>query len=373
MQPLFADLLCVTSGAESFAHGLDPFYCNPFDPEGRCLNYPRIWQWLGAFGVQSAHTMPLSLCLIALYLVTVVFTVPIISFPQALWVFVCLISPASLFAVERGNADMLIFVILALALACVRWWPVSLLLIYLAFVLKLFPFAAAGLFFRYHPRRALFCLITITCAALAYLFIIRNDLPLISAATPRGASQSYGMHVFWTQVSNFNASLGLCTKILAYLSICVVTSAAVIMPLLITSPVSSVGSELDAFRIGAGVFCGTFLLGNNWDYRLIFLLFVVPQIVSWLRYPHSAVRRLARAAFIALLLSLWHFLITRLARPLPFGVYVSSTLDELANWILFASLLFLFSLSLPAWVLEPLRRRLRPLLYRVTPPISPAT
>jgi hypothetical protein len=38
---------------------------------------------------------------------------------------------------------------------------------------------------------------------------------------------------------------------------------------------------LNMFRLSAGIYIGTFILGNNWDYRLMFLLFAIPQITSW--------------------------------------------------------------------------------------------
>jgi len=36
-----------------------------------------------------------------------------------------------------------------------------------------------------------------------------------------------------------------------------------------------------AFRFGAGIYCGTYLLGTNFVYRLMFLLLCVPQLQGW--------------------------------------------------------------------------------------------
>jgi hypothetical protein len=36
-----------------------------------------------------------------------------------------------------------------------------------------------------------------------------------------------------------------------------------------------------AFLFGAGIYCGTFLLGTNFVYRLMFLLLCVPQLQDW--------------------------------------------------------------------------------------------
>ena len=71
--------------------------------------------------------------------------------------------------------------------------------------------------------------------------------------------------------------------------------------------------NLAAFRMGASIYVGTFLLGNNWDYRLAFLVLVslnwwngcVPPkehsvIASWL-------------SLILVLFSCWHFWIMEIA------------------------------------------------------------
>jgi hypothetical protein len=36
-----------------------------------------------------------------------------------------------------------------------------------------------------------------------------------------------------------------------------------------------------AFLFGAGIYCGTYLLGTNFIYRLTFLLLCVPQLLDW--------------------------------------------------------------------------------------------
>ncbi|MCX7846599.1 MAG: hypothetical protein N2595_00985 [bacterium] len=350
MEPTFSDLYVVTSGAETFAHGLDPFFLNPYDSEGRRLNYPRIWQWLGYLGVRTSHTVPLGITLVALFVLGLFLAVPLPSHLHALLLGACLLSPAVLFAVERGNADLFIFFLLALAIAAARSWALACWFVFCAYILKLYPLAAAAIFLRYPKRQAIIASLLFFLSAAAYLVIISSDLPLISAATPRGASQSYGIHVFWTQVQNANASLGAIAKTCTLAAALLIPFTALTLPVFLPRPSIAESKMLDAFRVGAAVYCTTFLLGNNWDYRLIFLLFAVPQLGSWLHHPSPPFRLLARTALATLLLSLWHFLIARLSRTLPYGVYLSSTLDEAANWLLFASLLSLLTLSSPPWL-----------------------
>ena len=43
------------------------------------------------------------------------------------------------------------------------------------------------------------------------------------------------------------------------------------------------GSKGTSFLIGASIFITTCLIGYNFEYRLIFLLLTIPQILSWFR------------------------------------------------------------------------------------------
>ncbi len=43
-----------------------------------------------------------------------------------------------------------------------------------------------------------------------------------------------------------------------------------------------------AFLFGAGIYCGTYLLGTNFIYRLMFLLLCIPQLLDWqIRKPEG--------------------------------------------------------------------------------------
>jgi hypothetical protein len=112
--------------------------------------------------------------------------------------------------------------------------------------------------------------------------------------------------------------------------------------------------NLAAFRMGASVYVGTFLLGNNWDYRLAFLVLVVPQLMQWIGAGSKRLRTATYISMTALLLSCWHFLLYKI----PFYPFFGSAhefwiaFDEVANWVLFASLAFLLFASMPGWVKE---------------------
>ena len=63
-----------------------------------------------------------------------------------------------------------------------------------------------------------------------------------------------------------------------------------------------------AFLFGAGIYCGSFMLGTNFTYRLIFLLLCLPQLQDWRRGTFSerdSTVAIARALIVAVLVVLW--------------------------------------------------------------------
>jgi hypothetical protein len=107
---------------------------------------------------------------------------------------------------------------------------------------------------------------------------------------------------------------------------------------------------IDGFRLGAVIYLGTFIEGNSFNYRLVFLLFCIPQLMTWMN-SQARNRIWSRITFITLISSCWGML---LLRVLP--VDLAFWLDELTNWILFTGLLYLFFISLPDWLIKEIDR-----------------
>jgi len=68
---------------------------------------------------------------------------------------------------------------------------------------------------------------------------------------------------------------------------------------------------------GLLIFLGTFAVGNNFDYRLVFTLLTLPQLFDWATEEQGEPRgRLAAITIVALLALLW---IGALSEPLRLG------------------------------------------------------
>jgi hypothetical protein len=132
----------------------------------------------------------------------------------------------------------------------------------------------------------------------------------------------------------------------------IVLAAAFLFSMKETLPLPALSERnLAAFRMGASIYVGTFLLGNNWDYRLAFLIFVIPQIAQWLFDSSLKNRWVLIGTIISLFASCWAMtILTYFIKAFGYDYGLQLNLfDELMNWILFAGLAYLLVASAPKW------------------------
>jgi hypothetical protein len=159
--------------------------------------------------------------------------------------------------------------------------------------------------------------------AAAFLLLLQDELGAISRAQPMRAYLSYGSASY---AHAFKAMGHVTVPGLLISAVLVVASLGAL--LLLAGHIRFVqDGRFEArrrlFYAGAFVFLGTFVLGSNWDYRLAFLLFCMPLLVTlesaWFR----------RALLAVLLLSLNH---SALGTWLGMAGYA---VNELAKGVLF--------------------------------------
>ncbi|MBD2289635.1 hypothetical protein H6F92_12915 [Microcystis wesenbergii FACHB-1317] len=373
MSPPFADLRVITHGADSVAQGLDPLVSNPGDPWGRPLNYPRIWQSLYSLGVNDSHTIGLGLGIILFFLTGVIIILPNSSNMTTSLVIGTLLSPAVLLGIERANVDLLIFFLVALSIVLSRKSLVLAdVIVVFATALKLFPIFGLSLLLKGRKKQSLVHSLLVLAIVCSYWFSKWSELRLIAKATPRANDLSYGMNVAWMRIESYNQSLGLLSHFiciaLAFTGVCLLFVGCT-RPSILRTPNENNGSiNLDSFRVGSSIYIGTFLLGNNWDYRLVFLIFCIPQLACWLTSSSKEIQWCARAALCAMFVSIWYLVISRiwaiLAPAIPLWMPLAGLypwfLDEFSNWLLFWLLCYLFSIVFPQWIKDLLLYPFRP-------------
>lgn len=355
LQPTYIDARIITAGAESHRLGFKPEMENPQDPYDRLFNLPAVWKLLFLTGINQQHTAVFAGVLIAAFwLGLVVFSSHLDRFSSFLLALSALFPPVFL-AFERGNVELIIFLFCSLSVALTeRSKSSSVLSLWLAGILKVFPIFGLPTFLHMEKRTFIQYSKYFILAFSLYALITFDNFRRIFSNTQVGFDLSYGLGVlpyFFGATTGDYVPFLVVSLLLVALSFFIVVSS---INLWISTNKLLIGKDLyhlSAFRLGAGIYIGTFFLGNNWDYRLVFLFFTLPQLADWMSQNMTA-----RYTLVAIMVSLSYLW---LAKFLPFSYF----LDEVANWMVFAGLFYLLTVSSPDW----LRQDLQKLFGRVKP------
>jgi hypothetical protein len=195
-----------------------------------------------------------------------------------------LFSGSSLLAVERGNNDLFVFVLVFVSLVLPKVWQPF--IIFFAVGLKAYPIFSI-LSFSQSKR---------SWIATTFLFLLATASLIpqygnISRGNTGGGYLSYGlktnMQFFekfqeraFSRYNNLSEMIivGLLLAIFVLVIACIWVLRSRLNEALQVSRDSSIYKDLEVrmFLAGAGIYCGTFVVSSNWDYRLIFLLLCIP-------------------------------------------------------------------------------------------------
>jgi len=170
--------------------------------------------------------------------------------------------------------------------------------------------------------------------AMDYVFLIRRNVPTTFIL-------SYGYKAIFLGIDHVRSEAGLSPTGLADTWVPASTAALVLICAATVAvknfrtrrkfclvDMSTAGT---AFLFGAGIYCGTYLLGTNFIYRLMFLLLCVPQLQDWQirrREGDKGVGIAELTLFATVLGVLW-------LNGSPNGHSIFLLLPQLLNWFLF--------------------------------------
>jgi hypothetical protein len=343
LQPHFFDMHVIIDYAACAAKGFDayvPHSCNLDN-----FNVPPIWLWLFSRTDASQATW-LSVAITVAALGVVIALCKGRSIGDGALALVAILSPSVLMGVERGNLDLLILALVGAGalfyeeqrIGRLAW---SVALISVAVVLKLFPLFCVAAGSRVNRRAVLFAS-AIAVFSLGYLAAISHYILLIRINVPTTFILSYGYKALFLGLDQLRADAGLKPLGLADawlpITIAIFTLLLAAATALVTfnygrmfcTVTDSVAGT--AFLFGSGIYCGTFLLGTNFIYRLMFLLLCLPQLSDWQR-KESAVdeRKIELGLFATVLSVLW-------LNGGPNGHTTFLLVPHLINWLLFFGL-----------------------------------
>ncbi len=311
----FYDLRNVTSAWECTRRGIAVLPVNPCDPSHRPADFPRIWLSLSFLGLGPADTIVLGFVLGGVFLAAAIFVLPAdASIASGLFYALMLCSPAVMLGVERGNPDIVLFVImLAAVLVGSRSRAretVGALLVLLAAVLKFYPVFAIGFLVRRATRTSLLAAGLVALVFLVYAALIHSEIHQILASVPQSSEFAYGVRrvTLWTAAAALAGTGHFgwyrpwdVVLLLAGVGVAWMLGRRLRARLAPPAAHTQLARELDLLWAGACIYVGSYAIFISNDYRLVFLLFVVPQVWRWTVERHF----LAFITVPALLGTLW--------------------------------------------------------------------
>lgn len=313
----FIDLYVFPAARHELAAGRDPALANPTDPMARPYNYPRVWLAFLRHPADAKIIQVLGVGMAVAALAALLACWGRLTPGQGLMGGLLLCSPAVMLGVERGNTDQIIFCLMAAGIM-LGWQPgparrlATTALWLAAAALKLYPALAFAAWWR-RPWSAAWRRLVVPGLILAgYLLVFRDEILGALRSTGSGWIVSYGAGVpakALVQAAGFYQGLTLDANAwrLAF------TGAAVAATLLaarqgwrlggLPRPDGAVAARhWRGFQVGALIYAGTFLAGDNFDYRQLFLLPAFPMLWN-LAVAGGRGAGLARAGLVCLLLS----------------------------------------------------------------------
>ena len=321
LNPPFSDTRAITASWQCTRQGVDVMVRNPCDPWGRIMQYPKAWMVLAplGFGQDLTNLFGIANALLALGAVILVMGRVRRIWEAGLYL-VLLLSPPVLLLVERGNVDGLMLALVGISM--VLWSAQSkavrapaLVLLELAAVLKLYPIVTVWALLRRGGRGTLSAVTAAIAVFGIYLLATWKEIAQVGALTMQGTSPAYGVGVLVVAIRHPGVYGGpLLVRVGqgrgdAFLRVGVILSviglAAFLGWVVRRAALKSVGDpggapwHLDAYLAGSLVYTSSFLLFNNWDYRMAFVLLAVPQLLTWSRAPEHRLAWLARGAILS--------------------------------------------------------------------------
>jgi hypothetical protein len=343
LQPPFFDMHVINDYAACASKGVDAYA--PHACSGVNFNIPPTWLWLGFLGIDGADSLWLSAAIIAVAAIVLVLLLQGRCWSHGVIALGAAISPSVMMGVERANLDLLILALVGLAALMYEEKRAVRACAALAFLccgvaLKLFPMFCLSLAVRF-SRQTLIFACALAAFSLVYLDLAFKYILLIRQNVPTTFILSYGYKAIFLGIDRVRSEAGLKPTGMADTWVPVSTIVVVVVCAAFVAVRSfrrqrefcSVDTSTagTAFLFGAGIYCGTYLLGTNFIYRLMFLLLCLPQLQDWQirRVEDDKAVGIAEPGLLGIVLSvLW-------LNGNANGHSTFLLLPQLLNWILF--------------------------------------
>jgi hypothetical protein len=308
----FLDTDTVLSAVRCVRKGVDVFVANPCDPLQRVFDYSPLWLLLAKLPPALTGLNPLGL------LTDIAFLGVLLLLPggrtrgDAWTIAAGVISSAVVFAVERGNNDLVLFALVAgaaaLAMRSAGFRFVGYGLALLAGLLKYYPMMVLAIAVREAPKRFLLAVALALAGVALFLLFMGHDLSRALKLVPTGdwmggmfGSSTFGGGVReWFDLPGWTAPairIGLSALALGL-------GAFLAGPRWIGGDLASLSERERCFLFaGSLLLLGCFFTAQNIGYRVTHVLLVLPALIALRRVGRH--RRLYTTGLVCALGVLW--------------------------------------------------------------------
>ena len=323
-QPYFVDLKILLCGIDAIRDNISPYTVNCDDTFPH-FNYPITWGFLAPLPfITASNFLYIGFALTLSLFTFLYFFIGRINFLEAIMYSVLFISPAVMLGAERGNSDLIIFLLLLIPVFKSASKKLFTFIILFCSMLKLFPIGTIiGIFhnLKNNTKNSLILFFSTGLIFLLYIIIMKDNILMVSQKTPRPYRDfCYGLGGIPSIFIDHFLSGKIYIQI--FLPVLMIIGFFLFYKLLgkqfQTLKLSEDKYGL-SYMVGSSIFITTCLIGYNWEYRLIFLLFTIPQTLRWFFEK----KQLALFLLLLTMLLLWRSFIESILLKLPFNSHYS--------------------------------------------------
>ena len=347
--PYFVDLRILLCGIEAMRIGFDPYEYICFGGIAY-YNYPRSWYLFTYFPFMKLENLFfIGFSLIGFFYCSIIFFIGKITFRDSLIYILVLCSPAVLLGLERGNSDLIVFIFCLVATS--KNFRFNFILITLVTLLKIYPLGAILSFINkdVKAKYLLRYLLSFAILIIIYVFYNYNDLLTVSIKTPRPFwEHSYGLAAlplmvfkyigyYKTLIFMIFIGLNLIFSVLMFRKLWIYVNGL---------PISQ-SSHGQSYLVGSAIFVVSFLIGSNWEYRLVFLILTIPQLLIWFRLRQAL---LSKIVLFLLLITFWQSAISN--KLIEFHFIYYPIISAIFHLLLFNLFLLIIVVNIVRYIKE---------------------
>jgi hypothetical protein len=312
----FLDIQVVLAATECRHFGFDVYMSNPCDALDRPLAYSPLWLRITPSFLDASATTAVGLGLDLAFIASLAAVCRPSSWREALVLGLTALSPMTVFALERANADVAVFLLIlaggALGRAPRRWRLGAYAFYFFAGLLKYYPLVLLALIVRERRRDAIagaaiasVTLLVLVVGNRAELVEALANLPFLCYFTDSFAAVNlpFGLVEMLSGIP-FRRFVGV--ALLAALVALAAARTRRTVLLLDRAPPDWRPFEAQCLIVGAVVLVGCFFAGQNIEYRGIYFVLVTPGLVLLRRSARQVeVRRFLGLMIAAVVFVAW--------------------------------------------------------------------